>query len=97
MIFLQGKVNRTRYIAQVGNPVLLIYIRQEGEVLFQQDNARIQTAAATQRALRGIKQLPWPATTTDLSAIEHVWDIMKWDLTLSPEPATTIAELRQRV
>ena len=53
-MILQGKVNSVRYIAQVVNPVLLPFIRQEGDVLFQQDNACSHTAAATQRALRSI-------------------------------------------
>ena len=29
--------------------------------------------------------------------IEHAWDVMKREFTLSAEPATTIVELRQRV
>ena len=33
----------------------------------------------------------------DLSPIEHVWDMMKQELTLPPEPATTIAEMWQWV
>ena len=32
-----------------------------------------------------------------LSPIDHVWDMMKRELTLSPEPSTTVAELRQWV
>ena len=95
-MFLQGKVNSAHYISQV-NPVLLPFLRQEGDVLFQQDNARRHTAAATQRAPRGVQQLAWPARFPDLSPIEHVWDMMKLELTHSPEPATTIAELRQQV
>ena len=51
-MFEQGKVNSARYIAQVLNPVPQSFIRQEGDVLFQQDNARQLTAAATQPALR---------------------------------------------
>ena len=84
----------TRYIVQVVNPVLLPFLRQEGDLLFQQDNARLHTAAATQRGLRGVQQLPWPVRTPDLLLIEHVWYIMKREFTLSPEHATTIAELR---
>ena len=53
-------------------------------------------AAATQCAFR-VVQLSWPARSSDLSPIEHGRDMMKRELTLSPEPATTIAELRQRV
>ena len=52
---------------------------------------------ATQRALRGVQQLPWPARSPDLSPIEHVCEMLQRELTLSPEPAATIAELRQWV
>ena len=58
------------------------FLRQEGDVLFQQDNARPHMAAATQLALRGV-QLPWLARTPDLSPVEHVWDMMKQDLSFS--------------
>ena len=54
-------------------------------------------AAAMQHALHDVQQLPWTEKSPDLSPIEHVWDMMKWELTLSPEPATTIAELQQWV
>ena len=43
--------------------------------------------AATKRALRGVQQLPWPAKSPDLSRIEHVLDMVKWELILSQEPA----------
>ena len=76
--------------------MLLPFLRQEGDVLFQQDNTCPHTAAATQCALHGV-QLTWSARSPDLSPIEHIWDMMKREHTLSPEPATTIAELRQRV
>ena len=48
LVFLQVKGNSAQYNAQV----LLSFLRQEGDVLFQQDNARPHIAAATQRALR---------------------------------------------
>ena len=70
LVFLQGKSK------QVVNPVLLPFLRQE-DVLFLQDNARPHTTAPTQRALRGVQQLTWPERSSDLSPIEHVWDMMK--------------------
>ena len=98
LVFLRGtKQNSARYIAHVVNPVLLSFLRQEGDVLFQQDNVRPHTAAATQRALRGVQQLSWPARSPDLSPIELVWDMMKRELILSPKSATITPELRQRV
>ena len=57
LVVLQGKVNSAHYIAQVVNPVLLPFIRQEGDVLFQQDNACPHMAAAMQYALRGVNCL----------------------------------------
>ena len=53
-VFLQCKVNSVRHIAQVVNPVLLPYIRQEVDVIFQQDNALPHTSVATQPAVRGV-------------------------------------------
>ena len=76
--------------------MLLSFLRQEGDVLFQQDNARQHTVAATQRAFRGV-QLPWSARSPDFSPIEHIWDMMMRELTLSPELSISIAELRQQV
>ena len=76
--------------------MLLPFHRQEGDELFQLDKARPRTAVVSQRALRDVQQLPWPARSPDLSPIEHVWVMMKRELTLSLEPATTIAELRQQ-
>ena len=93
LVFLQGKVNSVRNIAQAVNPVLLPFIQQEGGVLFQQDDTYPHMAAATQHALHGVQQLSWPARPPYLLPIEHVWDMMKQELTLSPEAATMIAEL----
>ena len=56
----------------------LPFIRQEADVLFQQDNARPHMAAAMQRALRDAQQQPWPARFPDLLQIEHKLDMMKW-------------------
>ena len=71
-MFLQSKLTSTHYIALVVNSVLLPFIRQEGDVFIQQNNARSHTAAETQRALRGVNQLPWPGRYPDLPPIEHV-------------------------
>ena len=54
-------------------------------------------AAATHSALRGVQQLPFPARSPDLLPVEHVWDVIKRELALSPEPATINAKLRQQV
>ena len=62
-------------------------------MLFQQDNTYPHTAAVTQCALCRVQELLWPVRSPILSSIEHVWDMVKQEVTLSPEPATTIAKL----
>ena len=57
LVFLQGKVDSAHDIAQVVKPVLVPFIRQESDVLFQQDNVCPDTAAAMQRALHDVQQL----------------------------------------
>lgn len=49
---------------------------------FQQDNARIHTAASTTRWLleNAISWIDWPANSPDLSPIENVWAILKRQL-----------------
>ena len=54
LAFLQDKVNSAPYIAPVVNPVLLPFLQQEDDVLFQQDSARPHTAAVMQHALHGV-------------------------------------------
>ena len=83
LVFLEGKVNSARCIADVVKLVPLSFLRQKGDVLFHQNNARPHTAAAMQRALRGV-QLPWLAISPDLSPMEYVCYLMKRELTLSP-------------
>ncbi|GFV72164.1 transposable element Tcb1 transposase [Trichonephila clavipes] len=42
--------------------------------IFQQDNARPQTARVPQDCLRTVTTLPWPVLSPDLSPIEPMWD-----------------------
>ena len=43
MVFLQGKINSAWYFAEFVNPVLLPFLRQEGNVLFEEGNAHPHT------------------------------------------------------
>ena len=94
LVFLQGKVNSARYIAHIVNPELLPFFYRNVICFFSRITHVDIRLLRHKRALCGVQQLSWPARTPDLSPIEHVWDMMKRELTLSPEPATTIAELR---
>ncbi|KAJ8897520.1 hypothetical protein PR048_002867 [Dryococelus australis] len=64
--------------------------------LFQQDNVCTHTSRFSQRALEGVRQLPWPARIPDLSSIEHVWEMMGRCLARSAIPATNLRQLQQQ-
>ena len=83
LVFVQSKVNSVRYIAQVVNPMILSFLRQEDGVLFNRT-----THIHIRLLRRKVQQLPWPARSPNLSLIEHIglWDMMKKEVTLSPEP-----------
>ncbi|PRD27037.1 UNVERIFIED_CONTAM: Transposable element Tcb2 transposase [Trichonephila clavipes] len=53
--------------------VLPLMQRLPGSI-FQQDNARPQSVRVSQKCLRTVTSLPWPARSPDLSPIEHIWD-----------------------
>ncbi|GFU67182.1 transposable element Tcb2 transposase [Trichonephila clavipes] len=48
--------------------------------LFQQDNARPQTARISQDCLHHITTLPCSASSPDLSPIENFWDHLGWQI-----------------
>jgi hypothetical protein len=93
LVFVEGTLTSAGYVQHVVRPVLLPFLQRVG-ALFQQDNARPHTARATQLALRDVHQLPWPASSPNLSPIKHVWDVMGRRLPRAATPPTTLPVLR---
>ncbi|GFU62569.1 transposable element Tc1 transposase [Trichonephila clavipes] len=56
--------------------------------IFQQDTARLYTTRISQHVQRGLQMLPWPAYSSGLSPIEHVWDVIGCRLQTLPLPRT---------
>ncbi|GFW00060.1 transposable element Tc1 transposase [Trichonephila clavipes] len=75
-IVIRGTFTAQRYVDDILRTVLLPLLLQYPCFIFQQDNARQHKARVAMNCLTACQTLPWPATSPDLSAIEHVWDTM---------------------
>ncbi|UYV61733.1 Transposase [Cordylochernes scorpioides] len=86
LLRIQGTMTAQRYVDDVLRPVTLPYLQGVPNALYQQDNARPHTARISQQALQDVQMLPWPPHSSDLSPIEHVWDIIGRRLHALPQP-----------
>ncbi|UYV73739.1 Transposase [Cordylochernes scorpioides] len=86
LLRIQGTMTVQRYVDDVLRPVTLPYLQGVPNALYQQDNARPHTARISQQALQDVQMLPWPPYSSDLSPIEHVWDIIGRRLHALPQP-----------
>ena len=65
-----------RYVDKVLTPVGLPFMSHHARLTFQQYNACSPIEHVTTACISACQTLPWPARSTDLSPIEHVWSIM---------------------
>ncbi|UYV84813.1 hypothetical protein LAZ67_X003594 [Cordylochernes scorpioides] len=86
LLRIRGTMTAQRYVDDVLRPVTLPYLQGVPNALYQQDNARPHTARISQQALQDVQMLPWPPYSSDLSPIEHVWDIIGRRLPALPQP-----------
>ncbi|GFW52057.1 transposable element Tcb2 transposase [Trichonephila clavipes] len=77
LIVLRGNLTSQRYVDDILRPYVGPFLNGFPGAIFQQDNARPQTARVAQNFLRHFQTLPWPARTPDLSPVEHVWNQLK--------------------
>ena len=71
--------------------------QQFGEVtfLFQHDNAAVHKVRSIQKWFVeiGLEEPDWPAQSTDLNPIEHLWDKLEHRLRARPNRPTSVPDL----
>ncbi|GFX89084.1 DDE_3 domain-containing protein [Trichonephila clavipes] len=78
---MRGTLTSQRYVDDILRHHIGPFLTGLPGAIFQQDNARPQTARVTQDFLRHFQTLPWPARSSGLSPVEHVWDQLKQQMT----------------
>ena len=76
LIIVNGNLKGQCYRDEILAPVVVPYFNVNRNVtIFQQDNARCHTACVSVDVLQqqNTDLLPWPAHSSDLSPIEHLW------------------------
>ncbi|GFW61876.1 transposable element Tcb1 transposase [Trichonephila clavipes] len=88
-----------RYISEVLEPVVLLYLQGLATAIFQQDETQPHVARIVQRFFvnHQIAWLSWPARSPDLSPIENMWSMVAQRLTQITPPAATPDQLWQHV
>ena len=75
--------------------VISLFVRKPNHVLMQ-DSARPHMAhlTATHLANLGIPVLPWPAKSSDMNPIEHLWDDLEGSIRNRPNQTTSLQQSR---
>ncbi|GFT32657.1 hypothetical protein TNCV_3145951 [Trichonephila clavipes] len=99
ILTLAPHLNSNRYVREVLQPEVFPFFQGIPKAIFQQDNARphvIQTVRDFCSA-QHMQLLPVPAYFSDMSHIEHVWDLVDRRLARDPCPAASKDELLLRI
>ena len=70
--------NAQGYIKQILQPEAVPFLQRHGPAILMHDNARPHVARIYRQFLNrnNVNLLPWPAVSTDMNPIEHIWDYL---------------------
>ncbi|GFV38410.1 transposable element Tc1 transposase [Trichonephila clavipes] len=72
LVIIRGTLTEQRYVDDILRTVMLLFLLQYPGLIFQQDNARSDTARVAMNCLIASQTLSWPFRSSDLSSIQHV-------------------------
>ncbi len=96
LMIVQGNLTGQRYVDQILRPVVVPFAQRiGGNFEFQDDNARPHRARVAVDFLRqqGVRALPWPAKSPDMSPIEHIWDVLGRRVRNRPQRCNNLQQL----
>ena len=94
---IQGTLTSVRYVDQIIEPHVLLFVQRNQGVLLQQDNARPHVARHILNFLRALNSKPmsWPAKCSVLYRTVNVWDSLDRYSQKRLMKSRNLAELRQ--
>ena len=77
-LVVQGNLNAQGYINHILQPEAVPFLQRHGPAILMHDNARPHVARICLEFLnrKNVNVLPWPAVSTDMNPIEHIWDYL---------------------
>ncbi|GFW19647.1 transposable element Tcb2 transposase [Trichonephila clavipes] len=95
-IIRNGILTGPRYADEILRPHVIAYAGAIGDsFVFQDDNARPHRARLVENMLEAetIQRREWPACSSVLNPIEHVWDMLGRRIAARPRPPATVRDL----
>ncbi|PRD27134.1 UNVERIFIED_CONTAM: tc1a [Trichonephila clavipes] len=95
LLRMAGNLNRNRYVHAVPQPEVVSFLQGIPGAIFQQDSVHPHVAKTVRDFCsdQHMQLLPCPVYSSDMSPIEHVWDLVGRCLARDRRPATSKNEL----
>jgi transposase len=98
LVTIQGNLTGDQYVRDVFQPVVVPHFDNRPlatRPVYMVDNARPHRSRAVTAYLQSeaVTSVPWPALSTDLNPIEHIWDMLGHRMLPREPPVQSIRQL----